>query len=237
MATSLLPFVVLHSDTIFHGSGLFTIFGVMLSVAGTWSCGNGGRLREKESRREKSRERPGRTNRTFFKCVVLTLVSGVIGSGMNIALAFPNPIFDVAHKHGISNFGAANAFLAPYLIGSCLSNLLYACLLLRRNHTFSRFFVTGWPRCLMWAVLMALVFVTGETSYAGGVALLGSFGAVITWGLASAAMILTSSVWDVCQGEWKGQAARAMALGVAVLMMAIVALGFAQYFHQTNKLG
>jgi len=49
-------------------------------------------------------------------------------------------------------------------------------------------------------------------------------------------MILTSSLWDVSQGEWRRQAARSMAIGVGTLMVAVVTLGFAQYFHQIDKL-
>ena len=79
---------------------------------------------------------------------------------------------------------------------------------------------------------MAGVFVFGVSAYAGAVGLLGSFGAVIVWGVSMAAMILISSLWDVFLGEWKGSPAKVMAQGVAVLMVAIVALGLAEYYHQ-----
>jgi L-rhamnose-H+ transport protein len=229
MAMSLLPLGVLHRDTILHRSGAFTILGVVLAIAGTCFCGAGGRRREKEL--GKNPVQPNKINRTFLRCVVFTLASGAIGTGMNIALAFPNPIFAVAHKYGSSQFGAANAFLAPYLLGACFSNLVYAGRLVRKNTTFSRFYATGWFRCLVWSLLMAVFFLIGEYSYAGAVSLLGSFGAVITWGVSVATMILTSSLWDVSQGEWQGRAAQEMALGVSVLMVAVVTLGFAQYFH------
>jgi L-rhamnose-H+ transport protein len=237
MAMSLLPSLALHRETILHRSGVFTLFGVCLSVAGTWICGRGGTLREEESNRHKSMAGAKRPQPSFFRCIVLAIVAGGIGSGMNVALAFPNPIFDVARKYGSSGFGATTAFLAPYLAGAFFSNVVYAGRLLRRNNTFPYFFVAGSLRCLLCSILMAALFVLGEYSYAGAVALLGSFGAVITWGLSAAAMILTSSLWDVSQGEWRRQAARAMAFGVGTLIVAVLTLGFAQYFHQIDKLG
>src|SRR5262249_34021358 len=180
MAMSMLPLVALHRETILHRSGVLTILGVILSVAGTWSCGRGGKLRE-GSDREKSPAESDKTKPTFFKCLVLAIVAGAIGSGMNIALAFPNPIFDVAYKHGSSSFGAATAFLAPYLAGAFFSNVAYAGRLLHSNNTFSFFFAAGSLRCLLCSIFMAALFVLGEYSYAGAVALLGSFGAIITW--------------------------------------------------------
>jgi len=80
------------------------------------------------------------------------------------------------------------------------------------------------------------LFVFGATSYTGSVGLLGSFGAVITWGVSMAAMILISSLWDVSLGEWKGQPLRIMALGIGVLMIAVVALSYAEYFHQIETI-
>jgi hypothetical protein len=151
---------------------------------------------------------------------------------MNIALAFPNPIFTIAHKHGSGDFGATCAFLAPYLTGAFVGNVIYAGRLVRKNDTFQHFFAKGSLLCLFLSIFMAVVFLLGEYSYAGAVSLLGSFGAVITWGLSVAAMILTSSLWDVSQGEWSGRAAREMALGVTVLIVAVVTLGFAQYFYR-----
>ena len=70
-------------------------------------------------------------------------------------------------------------------MGAFFSNVVYAGHLLRRNNTFPHFFVAGSLRCLLWSVFMAALFVIGEYSYAGAVALLGSFGAVITWGLSA----------------------------------------------------
>jgi hypothetical protein len=84
---------------------------------------------------------------------------------------------------------------------------------------------------------MGLLFVLGIGCYAASVAMLGSFGAIVAWGIFTAANILASGVWDVLQKEWHGRAARFMALGVGVLIAAIVILGLAQHFHEIDKAG
>jgi L-rhamnose-H+ transport protein len=234
MAMSLLPLGVLHHETMLHRSGAFTVLGVILAVIGTSLCGDGGRRRERTLIGPSDSIQSVEKNRAFWKCVLLTLASGAIGSGMNIALAFPNAIFTVAHKYGSGDFGAACAFLAPYLAGAFVGNVIYAGRLVRKNNTFQHFFAKGSLLCLFLSIFMAVVFLVGEYSYAGAVSVLGSFGAVITWGLSVAAMILTSSLWDVSQGEWSGRAAREMAMGVGVLMVAVVTLGFAQYFYRID---
>jgi L-rhamnose-H+ transport protein len=234
MAMSLLPLGVLHRETLLHRSGGFTLLGVVLAVVGTSLCGDGGRRREQATIERNDASQSAEKNRAFWKCVLLTLASGAIGTGMNIALAFPNPIFTVAHKYGGGDFAATCAFLAPYLLGAFIGNAIYAGTLLRKNNSFPQFFAKGSLLCLFLSIFMAVVFLFGEYSYAGAVSLLGSFGAVITWGLSVAAMILTSSLWDVSQGEWGGRAARQMALGVGVLMVAVVSLGLAQYFYRMD---
>lgn len=234
MAMSLLPLGVLHHETLLHRSGGFTLLGVALAVIGTSLCGDSGRRREKATIARSDATQSLEKNRAFWKCVLLTLASGAIGTGMNIALAFPNPIFTVAHKYGSGDFGATCAFLAPYLLGAFVGNVIYAGRLVHKNNTFGHFFAKGSVLCLLLSIFMAVIFLCGEYSYAGAVSLLGSFGAVITWGLSVAAMILTSSLWDVSQKEWSGRAAREMALGVGVLMVAVVTLGFAQYFYRID---
>ena len=114
--------------------------------------------------------------------------------------------------------------------------LLYSAYLLRKNSSFSHFVAPGALRCALWSVFMAGVFLFGVSAYAGAVVLMGSFGAVIAWGVSMAAMILISGIWDVSVGEWKGQPLRIMAMGIGVLMIAIVALSFAEYFHQIETI-
>jgi L-rhamnose-H+ transport protein len=236
MAISLLPLVFLHRQTIVHRSGLFTILGVVLSIWGLWFCGQGGALRDKTSASKKGET--ARTIRlTFGQCIAANIFAGAISSGMNIVLAFPNPIFREAHRFGISDFQTAVAFLAPYMAGGFFSNIVYAAYVLRKNNTTSRFFSAGSARCLLWTVFMAMFFLAGTISYVFAVGLLGLFGAIITWGVSGAAMIVFSNMWDVMLGEWHGEAAHQMALGVAVLVISILVLGMAQYFYQMNPLG
>jgi len=234
MVMALLPLIVLHRETIPCRSGQLTIAGVALALGGIALCGRGGSLRERELNQRPILQHRTKRRLSFVRSVVFCIIAGCISSAMNVVLAFPNPIFDVARKWGSSDFGAANAFLAIYLAGGFFSNFLYAVRQLYRNNTFSRFFAPGALLCSIWSIIMGGLFVFGATSYAGAVALLGSFGAIITWGVSMAATILTSSLWDLSQSEWAGRPAKVMALGITVLMAGVAVLGFAQYFHQIN---
>ena len=237
MAMSLLPLFVLHSRTVLHTSGVLTIIGVALSVTGIALCGQAGGLREREKSAASGDAGTKRTTgfsygRNVFACCL----AGIISSAMNIALAFPNPIFDVAHRFGSSDFGAANAFMAPYLIGGSFSNMAYSAYLLRKKRSFSRFFGRGAIPWALWSVFMSVVFLFGTYAYTGSVSLMGSFGGVIAWGVSMAAMILTSGMWDISLGEWSRKPLKSMVLGIGVLMTAIVVLSFAEFFHQIGDL-
>ena len=235
LAVSLLPLLVLHSRTIAHRSGIFTLAGVGISVWGLWFCGKGGSLRDKELAEKKGAEKPNHRF-SFAQCIALNVIAGSISSSMNVFLAFPNPIFAVAHDYKLTEFQTAVEFLAPYMVGGFFSNIFYTTYVLRKNHTFSRFYHDS-LRCFAWTALMAMVFLIGTISYAYSVELLGSFGAIITWGVSGAAMIVFSTLWDVTLGQWYGKAARKMAMGVAVLLTSIIVLGMAQYFYQINPSG
>lgn len=237
MAMSLLPLFVLHRKTILHPGGLFTLLGVGLSVIGISLCGKGGALREKESPTPETEQRKQSRGLNFWKSVLACCIAGALSSGMNVVLAFPNPIFDIARKFGSNDFGAANAFVTPYLVGGFVTNIVYAGRLLYARQTFSRYLIpgAGLIRLALWSLLMGALFVFGAYSYAGAIGLLGSLGAVITWGVSMATMILTSSIWDMSLGEWRGEPLRIMAIGIFVLMIAIVALSFAEYFHELES--
>ena len=88
-----------------------------------------------------------------------------------------------AHRFGLTEFQTATAFLAPYLVGGFFSNVIYTTYVLRKNKTFSRFVAPGSLKCLLWTIFMAALFLVGTISDAFAVGLLGSFGAVITWGV------------------------------------------------------
>ena len=235
IAVALVPLLMVHGETTWARSGRLTIIGIVVTIVGISVCTKGGSLRERESLGTASRVGLGRGRLPFAKAIAFAIVAGVISSGMNLGLAFPNRISEVSRRYGSSEFGAAVAFLAPYLVGGFFSNFLYAAYVMHRRHTFGRFLSPGSARCAVWSVTMAILFVLGVSSYAASVAALGSFGAIVAWGIFTAATILTSGVWDVLQKEWSGRALRVMAMGVGVLLAAIVILGLAQYFYALDK--
>jgi L-rhamnose-H+ transport protein len=234
MATSLLPLAVVHSNTIWRRSGLLTITGICIAIAGMGICTKAGSLREQETVDRNVSRAGGMARGSFAKGVVLCLLSGFISSLGLLGLAFPNRIIEIAQKFGSSDFGANYAFLGPFMVGGFFSNFLYVARRLRTNKTFPRFFGPHTMRCVGWSSFSAVLFVAGMTTYAGGVAVLGSFGGVVVWGNSMAATILSSSLWDISNKEWRGRPVRVMAAGVGVLLGAIVLLGLAQYFHQLD---
>lgn len=232
MATSLLPLAGVHANTMLRASGLLTLAGVAITIAGVSVCAKAGDLREREEQAKNAKKTPDPTKLTFIKGVVFCVVAGIIASGVNLGLAFPNRILDAARKFGSSEFGAANAFMLPYLMGAFFSNTLYAGRRVYLNHNFARFLATGALRSFCWSAFMGLVFLLGMVSYTAGVSVLGSFGAIVAWGIQTAATILASSLWDVAQKAWRGRPVQVMAAGVGLLLGAILVLGLAQYLYQ-----
>ena len=87
--------------------------------------------------------------------------------------------------------------MLPYLMGAFFSNTLYAARRVYLNHNFARFLAKLRAPLLLLVCFMGLVFLLGMVSYTAGVSVLGSFGAIVAWGIQTAATILASSLWDV----------------------------------------
>jgi L-rhamnose-H+ transport protein len=239
MAMSLVPLAVLHRGSILHRGGLLTIGGVALSIVGITLCGKGGHLRESELKKndlnrfctEASRIPP---RLSFVKSVVFCCLAGAITSAFNLALAFPNPVIKAALRFGVSGFAASSTFTAPWLVGGAISNAMYVAWRLRQNNSLQCFRAPGWFSSALWSVLLAIGFLFGMYTYTGSVFLMGIFGGVIAWGVSMAAMILASALWDMYVDTWTGAAAQSMVYGIEILMTAILALSFAQYFFQRD---
>jgi L-rhamnose-H+ transport protein len=146
-----------------------------------------------------------------------------------------DPLFEALTMR-VREAGAAPQW-APFAVwpiaflGGSLVNLTYCLFLLYRNKTW-RHFGTG-PREILNPALSACMWSGGISLYSSATTYLGVLGVSIGFGLFFVVLMLCGQLMGVFTGEWRQMPARIcgrFAIGIALLLVAVVTFGAANYF-------
>lgn len=180
----------------------------------------------------KWKDKPAEGNRrsSYQKGVLICLVSGLLSACGNLGFAFGQPIIDRAQASGVPPYLASNIVWALLTIALFLCNAGYALLLLRRNGTAKQFRLRGTGKYFAFGCLMGVMWMGGYMFYGAGARRLGELGPSLGWVILMSGMVVTANVLGVLTGEWAGAprwATRKLVWGIALLLAAIVVLGYA----------
>jgi L-rhamnose-H+ transport protein len=164
--------------------------------------------------------------------IVVAILSGILSSMLNIGFAFGVRFTEQLRLHAYSPVMAALVVWIPALLGGLLPNVGYPAYLLSRGRNWGALMgrngnQTFWLR----SSLMGLLWFSGILIYGYGTQLMGNTGTVYGWALYAAASLMTSNIWGVATGEWKGTGSKPrllMVLATVVLLLAFSVLSVAQ---------
>lgn len=219
-----IPLCIQHRELLLRRSGLMIMGGTAVMAVGLALCGWAGRERERETGHLQA------AGSGYVGILVLAVVSGFMASLLNIALAFGGDIVGRAQQAGAAPAWAPFAVWPIALAGGFLTNLAYCLYKLARNHTWGNF--ASGPREVVNPVLGGALWMGAIAIYSSGATFLGVLGFSVGWALFQIAMILTGNVAGVLAGEWRqtpAQVSRANVGGVAVLFLAVILIGAANY--------
>jgi L-rhamnose-H+ transport protein len=158
------------------------------------------------------------TSDRYGTAVVVAVLCGLLAPMLNYSFAFGQDIALAAVHVGNSDARAAYAVWPIGLAGGLISNLGYSLFLLRKNRTGQQFH-SVFPDVL-WATLMAILWMGAMALYGMSASYLGKFGTSIGWGLFQIFMIMTAALSGVITGEWKSAPRSArIFLGVSLLCL------------------
>jgi L-rhamnose-H+ transport protein len=220
---SIIPLLMRDPGALIEPAGLVLLCGVALMIFGLLTCARAGKLKSAGTGGDIAAKVPFRTGLLF--CVLAGLLSALV----NFGLIFGTGIARIAVEKGASPANANNAVWALVFTANYLVNIIYCAILLGRNRTFPKFSRKGSGRLWAWAVFMGLLWPGGVVIYGMGATRIGQMGAYLGFPIMLICSILAGNVLGLLTGEWKGVAARPrriMAAGVAILVLAIVVLGF-----------
>ncbi len=225
---TLVPLLALAREEAFSRRGLVLFVGVAAIIAGIFVCSYAGKLREKKL--GVAALQRGTMLRSSYKLgLILCVCAGILIPGGNLALAFGSEITQQVRVLGASGLRSVNALWAVATFPLFLTSGAYCLLLLRRNHTFRKFFQAGTRYYWVLIVGMGAVQMAGIAFYGFGAASLGVLGTSIGFSILMSSMIMTANVLGVISGEWKearGRPANLMAAGLLILTGAIFLIGY-----------
>lgn len=171
----------------------------------------------------------GKKTDNIVKGLLIAAICGVLSALLNVGFANATPVAKVAETSGIITRNSSLAAWVVVLVGAYLMNAGYAIVLLFKNKSWSSFGVANSGKAFMWAIIAGLCWFAALGVYGQGSALLGEIGPVIGWPILLGLSLIVSNVWAYLGGEWKdaGKAFRLLLLGLAVLILASVILGYA----------
>ena len=164
--------------------------------------------------------------------VIISVASGILSAFLNVGFSNAAPVAQVAvAEYGV---GAQNASLASWvvvLLGAFAMNGGYAIFRLIQNNSWGSYKNPNSGKAYKWAILAGIFWFAALGVYGQGAALMGNLGPVIGWPILLGVALIISNIWGYRSGEWKNAAKpfRVLLIGLAVLIIAICILGYANY--------
>jgi L-rhamnose-H+ transport protein len=219
---ALTPLIAQHADQIMTRQGGLIFLGVVVIIVGVGLCGLAGKRREAALQQASETVRHG-----FWGGYLLAFVSGILGSMLNLGLAYGGSIQRAAQQHGASLAMMSNAVWLPCLYAGFLPGAIYCYILMRKRGNVSALRLPGtWYYWLVGAS-MGFLWYGSIILYSISTIKLGVLGTSIGWPLFLASIVVTSTVFGVLTGEWSHTGTRpirTMILGVGFLVLAIAIL-------------
>ena len=187
------PALIEHPGTLAGSSGIILLLSTTLLVTGLIFYGRAARMREPPTRESKS-----------SRGLLLALLTGVLGSAMNVGFAMSKEIIHHAQSLGNTPTISTYAVWAVLLAAGFLPNAAYCLYLLRRNGTARLFAASSTSGDFFLSLLMAAAWILATTFYGFATTLLGTHGTSFGYFAYGSLTILFASVLGWKAGEWKG---------------------------------
>lgn len=213
-------------------SGIVTMAGVLVCLAGIAVCGWAGISKERELSDEQKKESIREFD--FRKGFWIALVCGVMSACFAFGIAAGKPVAAKTVEHGAIPLFMNSPVFILIMAGGFTTNLIWCVILNIRNRTghdylsgcdaslFRNYFFSGMAGSIWYLQFMF---------YGMGTTKMGKYD-FSSWSIHMAFIIVFSNIWALLFREWKGTSFRTHGIiiaGIVVLILSTVAIGFGNY--------
>jgi len=220
---TLIPPVVAGENLFSTTSGILTITGVAITVAGIAVIGYAGSL--KSAGMSEEEKKAAVKEFALKKGILIAIFAGVMSACFNFGFEAGKPIEKIALEHGTNPLFQKNPSLIFILLGGFVTNLVYCGYLNFRNKTYKDYFsVSGNVlfNNLFFTFLAGLLWFLQFHFFGMGSSKLPAGMAVFGWSILMALNIAISNIWGIILNEWKGAGKKTITVLVAGIVILIL---------------
>lgn len=179
-------------------SGLVTLGGVAVCLAGIALCGWAGMSKERELTDQQKRETVSEF--ALGKGMAVAAAAGVLSACFAFGLAAGKPIAALSEAQGTHPVFRNTAVLVVILIGGFISNAIWCLILNFRNRTFGDYTAGGSLGQILnygWSALGGVIWYGQFFFYGMGTTKLGEKYSFSSWSIHMAFIIVFSNLWGI----------------------------------------
>jgi len=225
-------------DLLKSPSGLVTLAGLGVCLAGIALCGKAGMSKERELPEEDKKATIAEFS--YVKGMWVAVFSGIMSACMAFAIKSGDPMGAIAQAKGVSDVFKNTPVLIVVLLGGFTTNFIWCMILCAMNGSFSHFFSGRGASITSNYFFSALAGTTWYLQfffYSMGTTKMGKYD-FASWTLHMATIIIFSNMWGLILQEWKGTSRRThnlIRLGIIVLIASTVIVGGGTYMKTAEK--
>jgi L-rhamnose-H+ transport protein len=228
---TLIPPIVAGVNLFSSTSGILTVIGVAITVAGISIIGYAGSLKSAEMSEEE--KKAAVKEFALKKGLLIAVFAGVMSACFNFGFESGKPIESIALAHGTNPLFQKNPTLIFILLGGFITNLVYCGYLNIKNKTYKDYIsVPGSVLLnnLFYTFLAGFLWFLQFHFFGMGSSKLPAGMAVFGWSILMALNIAISNIWGIILNEWQGVKRKTviiLIIGIIVLILStfIVKLG------------
>ena len=219
-------------------SGLVTVAGVLVCLAGIGVVGRAGMV--KEQRLTAEQKKASVREFDFRKGFLIALLCGVMSACFAFGIAAGKPIAARAVAAGAAPLWQNGPVFIVVMAGGFTTNFLWCLFLSLKNRSTRDFAGRGGAPLAANYLFAALAGVTWYIQfmfYGMGTTKMGEYD-FSSWSILMAFTIVFSNVWGLAQGEWKGSHRRIYVLigaGIVILILSTAVIGAGNFLAARGR--
>ncbi|MBK8884298.1 MAG: L-rhamnose/proton symporter RhaT [Bacteroidales bacterium] len=228
---TLLPPIINGENLFSTTSGILTVVGVSIAVAGIAVIGYAGALKSSEMTEEE--KKAAVKEFALKKGILIAIFAGIMSACFNFGFEAAKPLEGIAREHGTNELFQKNPSLIFILLGGFVTNLFYCGYLNIKNKTYRDYYTVSGSillNNLFFTFLAGVLWFLQFHFFGMGSSKLPASMAVFGWSILMALNIAISNIWGIFLNEWKGVKKKTiivLILGIMILILStfVVKLG------------
>ena len=229
---SLLPLAVLHPEKLTTASGYVILLGIAISILGVVLVGYAGYLKSQvlKGREEEAEDQKAKpASRTIILGIIVSVLSGVTSSCLNLGFAFSQEIPKLAiEQFNVPAWAAGLASWQLVFWGGFITCGIFCAVLMIKNGTWRKYAQPGAARDGSLSLIMAILHFVVVLLYGVGAYYIGDLGTSLGFAAFMSLSIVIANVLGFLTGEWKDVGARPVKwiiIAMVVLIISVCVLG------------